>query len=247
MNCIICNTNENLNIEISATDFNGAPVAIKLCETCGEDTTPKKAREIYASKQAEIVAFLEKAKSLGLSFNVGPGLAVAQQAAVPVAQAPVSVPAPTAAQARDLVLEEGEISASRYDAVSQNIKTNAVLGSGVPGGMSGYTPPVSALREMGIDQLEGKVKLEEVIGPNGMPIAIPKLRQDQMGTTTISIQRTDDAQLQRRFHELASSGDPPKAYERIRNCSFCNGDGHVRQSKSNTIQCPKCGGTGMLV
>lgn len=246
MNCIICNTTENLDIEISAVDFNGAPATIKLCEACGEETTPKKAREAYSAKQAEIAEFLEKAKALGLSFNVGPGLAVAQQAP-PVTTVTGPITGATTAQAVDVVLEDGEISATRYDAVSQNLKANAVLGSGVGGGMGTYAPPTSVLREMGIEQLEGKVKLEEVMGPNGMPIAIPKMRQDQMGTTTISIQHTSDAQLQRRFSELASSGDPPKAYEKIRNCSFCNGEGNIRQSKSNTIQCPKCAGTGMLI
>lgn len=245
MTCIICNTTENLNIEISATDFNGAPTVVKLCEACGEDTTPKKAREAYAAKQKEIADFMEKAKALGLTFNTGPGIAVAAQAPVP-APAPTARVVPTETAAKDLVLEEGEISVSRYEAVSQSGKINPLISGDVGGGMSGYAPPVSALREMGIDQLEGKVKMDVMTGPSGMPLAIPTMRRDQMGTTTIGINQTSDADLQRRFQDLIRTGDPPKAYENIRTCSLCHGEGTIRQTKTTMIQCPKCVGTGMI-
>jgi DnaJ-class molecular chaperone len=89
--------------------------------------------------------------------------------------------------------------------------------------------------------------MELMEGRHGTPLAIPAIRQDGLGTTRVTISKSmTDADLQRRFKQMASTDHSfgQDGYD-LHRCQMCKGDGQIAKSKTETIVCPKCGGSGL--
>ena len=72
-NCVICGSSENLNTSMTIT-VDGKKIEVSICDEDADDVTPKRIKQCYADKQAQIEEVLAKAKALGLT--VPPALLV---------------------------------------------------------------------------------------------------------------------------------------------------------------------------
>lgn len=257
--CVICGSSEGLNTSMTI-NVDNEDVTVKICDTDAETATPKMIKEQYLAKQSEIDEIIAKARALGLEINVPTDPGVLATVEKPVAKAP-SQPSvdpvqpsldPAVAAAVEGSKEDGVLPTRVVDSTSQRVQ-------GVAGGevnAESHMPYSLGSGEDKLDPalLEGRVRMEGAEGRAGQPIAIPAVRVDQTGMTTVRInKRVDDAALQRRFKELAQSADGDGAnthsfaqggYD-VHDCPICKGDGAIKQH-TGFETCPKCDGSGLL-
>jgi len=255
--CVICGSPESLNTSMTI-DVDGEKVTVKICDADADTATPKLVKGHYLSKKLEIEEIIARAKALGLEVNLPDApdvIATVYKKPEPVAtRVDPTMPALDSAIADAVrgTKEEGVLSTRVVDGVSQRIQS-------VVGGESGVEAHAAYVPGSGADKLdpillEGKVKMGAAEGRGGQPIAIPAVRVDQTGTTTVRVrQDMDDGALQRRFKELAGSMGADGANKHsfaasgydVHNCPICKGDGTIKQ-RGKLDTCPKCKGSGLL-
>jgi len=239
-------------------NVDGEEITVKICDTDADNATPKLVKGHYLSKKSEIDEIIAKAKELGLQIGpASPSGLVTVQAPPAPAPPPSPRPVPQAGPQQLNPVIAAEISgkdvlpSSVVDSVAQRVQSVAG-GEANAESHSAYNPNAGT-DKLDPTLLEGKVKMELGQGRGGQPLAVPAVRVDKTGTTTIRVrQDVDDKQLQARFRDLANSTDSDgankHAYSRgydIHNCPICRGEGSIVQ-RGKLDTCPKCHGTGLL-
>ena len=250
-NCIICQKSEGLNTSINIT-VDGVKLAVLLCDEHADTTTPKDAKEAYLRRKTQIEELVKQAEALGVTVSVPdkPGkLAIATK----VEQPGQPQPQQSSLQASD---DSPVVDASQADLMIQRVR-------GIAGSIQGSNTSVESHQAYAPDQMlsqhlpegarEGKVRLAVAEGRQGQPIVIPAVRQDGTGTTTVRVVKTGgDAEIQRRFKNLAQSRDSDghnvhsfgQSGYLAKDCPVCHGEG-VLTMKGGERQCPRCGGSGV--
>lgn len=247
--CIFCNATNNLNTQMTITKEDGTKVAVKICDEHAEDATVKSAREAYNTRLAQIKAVMEQAKALGLNIEEnGSGLAVAREA-------PKQAADKQATNTRNgLILDPTDpsvIPTQRLQSREFRSVTGVVDGASLES-HNDYSP--NALTDkLDPSALEGFAQMAINEGRTGQHIAIPAIRQDKTGTTTIIINKTEnDATLQARSKRLAQASlnndgmSYKDGYAGHRVCPLCRGVGFINTGKARPV-CPKCNGLGNIV
>jgi len=260
-NCIVCGTGENLDTELVIV-VDGEKVTIKVCTDHADNLTPKKAKTLYkkwkATQGDAIEALKAQAAKLGMTLvPQGSGLIIAtankpahEQTRQPITESQVTSELHGGR-------EDGVLSTSEVDNVMQHRVSGlgGAVGNANVERHSAYNPNdlASKLPEGARD---GLVKMELAEGRHGTPLAVPAVRQDGLGTTRIKITKSmTDAELQRRFKQKASvsvadetgaSAHYFKDGYDVHHCPMCKGDGQIPKTATESMICPKCGGSGML-
>lgn len=269
--CVMCGSSENLNTSMTI-NVDNKQITVKICDTDAETATPKVVKDHYLAKKSEIEEIIAKAQALGLDINLPDdpdSIAVARFRDHSEKSEPATIPGPVLGQemppdpmqpnldsaiaaAVEGSEKEGVLSTRTVDSVVQRVQSAA-------GGETGAESHAAYVPGAGEDKLdptllEGKVRMEGAQGRGGQPIAVPAVRVDQTGTTTVRVkQDVDDNILQQRFKELAHSTGADgankhsfaKAGYDVHNCPICKGDGMVKQ-RGKLDTCPKCKGSGLL-
>jgi len=261
--CIVCGSDSDLNTDLNVV-IDGEKIVVRVCDEHADDITPKRAKELYQEKKAEVDKVIEQAKALGLDVSIPTGdnkIAVATESPKPQGPKPASPDgfAPHLDGDRD----DGVLSTDEVDDVMQH-KIRGVAGNiaGADGSVgnaeshSAYTPEAVLESKLPDGARKGKVKMGVAEGRGGSLIAVPEVRQDGTGTTTIKVTKGgNDEQLQRRFKDHASSQDNhgnnvhsfSQSGYAMRTCTMCKGEGTIRKSKKEGIvACPRCDGSGMF-
>jgi hypothetical protein len=249
--CIICGSDKNLNTEFVVT-VDDQKVTVKVCDEHADDITPKAAKVAYlkwkSTRDTQMQEFLAQAAKLGMTVvPQGSGLVVATSATS-------AIPAPIPSTPKSVI---SELHGGREDGILPSSEVDNVMQRRVAG-MSGSIDGQGVERHNAYDPSEldsklpdgardGLVKMELAEGRHGTPLAIPAIRQDGLGTTRVRIAKTvTDADLQKRFKQQAAADHSFKDGYDIHPCPMCKGDGMIRKSPSETIVCPKCGGSALL-
>lgn len=262
VNCVVCNSNTNLNTEMSII-INDEKIKVKICDEHAEDITPKIAREAYVKRKSEIDELIEKAKALGLDFTQkAPPGAIHIPQRLPVAQQHDV----TQLSSLDADLDgEDLIPTSVVDTAMKRVAgTKARIESGGSGGsynVEGHNVYDRSQLDGGLPDaiFEGVAKMATFEGRQGQQVAIPAIRRDGTGTTRITINKgKGDATLQNNFRQLASSdmqtpsgaivnshGFAIDGYN-VKPCNACDGTGSFKVRGKSTQSCPRCGGSGIL-
>ena len=249
--CIFCGKNTDLNTQLTISLGDGNKVSVDICDEHAEDATVKTARAKYVEKQAQITAFMEQAKALGLEIKApssGSGLVTVQktQEIIPTARQIVE-PTLTVDSKEE---EDGWVPTAKVDAADRK-GMRSVGGSTEMGGVSGHSSYTIGGQKDSLDEAmrRGKVRMVVQEGRAGAPIVVPQKRVDGTGTTRIRIVKNEsDDSLQRRFKGMAQDSkqdrqpDFRNGYdESTRTCPICRGDCVV-----NDQDCPKCDGLGII-
>lgn len=255
-NCIFCETTDNLNTQMTISLDDGIKVSVDICDEHAEEATVKTARECYLKRKRQIDEVMEQARKLGLQVVEGnQGILIPQK--VEKAPPPRSAqPAPAQVIEAEIVEEDGEmIDTARVDAQLQKGMRSVggtVAGTSVASHQSIDTS--EAREQLPADALKGKVKMDVLPGRGGQPIAIPTKRVDGTGRTDINIVESNDAQLQRRFKQIAEMSKSPLGWEQMHDhrhgynvteCPICHGATKVK-NRGQEITCPKCKGKGQI-
>jgi hypothetical protein len=268
-NCVVCGSPDNLNTELTIT-VDDQKIKVAVCDNHADDITPKAAREAYADKKSQIDAIIAQAKALGLEISEpkdGGKVAIAERTNESRRLAAIDPTVVVGNFSEELrgSEEEGIVSTRKVDAAQQRVRGVGGVVQGAPPGMGGQVEQHNAHDRATIGDklpsgvLEGKVKLGLVEGRGGQPVAIQEVRQDGTGITRTTVnQGKGDAEIQRRFKELANSNImAPAGYAvnqhgfavegyNIIGCTFCHGTGNIQVSKGNKDICPKCKGSGIF-
>lgn len=257
--CIVCGSDKDLDTEMTIT-IDGEKISVKVCKEHADDTTPKDAKAAYLKRKstadAAITAFLAQAAKLG--FTVVPQGKMSVMTAQQGTQSTELPTESTKVPPQSVAPISTELQGGRSDGILpssevDNIMQNRVAGtSGSVGGTgvekhAAYNPGDLA-DKLPDGARDGLVKMELAIGRQGMPLAIPAIRQDGLGTTRVNISnKMNDAELQRRFKQMAANDHSfgQEGYD-LHRCSMCQGDGQIAKSKTETVACPKCGGSGLV-
>jgi transcription elongation factor Elf1 len=248
-NCIICGSDKDLETELTIT-IDDQKITVKVCSEHADDITPKAAKVAYlkwkTDYDARMAEFLKQAAELGM--------VVAPQGSIMVAKAQQQ---PTATTTKPIVESqiaelrggraEGILPASEVDNVMQR-RVSGLSGSVDGRGVEGHDAynPNDLSDKLPDGARDGLVKMELAEGRHGTPLAIPSIRQDGLGTTRVRIAKTmTDADLQRRFKRQASEDHSFVDGYDLHRCVMCNGEGQIKKSQTETIACPKCGGSGL--
>ena len=260
-NCILCGSDSDLDTEMAVT-FEEKKIAVKLCSKCSEDATPKAVREAYGKRKAEIDAFIEQAKKLGLTISqpqVGPaGLTIAN---APPPQAQQSQPSQVFAQPTVVHgnRADGVVSAEEADRALRRVGSAAGVATGAVGsanleGHKAYDPEAMLESKLPEGTRDGIVQLGVMEGRQGIPITVPVVRQDGTGTTTIRItQHVRDQQMLERFKSMADrsrrdEGPCFRTEYELASCPICKGETTIQINQGGEVQrvlCPKCKGSGL--
>lgn len=262
--CVVCESTNNLNTEMTIKLDDGSRVQVDLCDL-HEDLNARQAKEAYLARQAKINALLENLKALGVNVDIGPAVQTQSGLILPMPQAapaPVAMPAMPVPQAprqpsqQSITVEElaGEddmiVDTSLVDGrVIKSVGGNTEFGAVA----SHSSVTTSGLKDrLPEEVLQGKVALSIVEGRSGVPIQIPTKRVDGTGVMTVRVQKTTDAELQDRFKKLGNESrqdggaDFRNGYEvRETMCPVCRGACKVKNA-GKMIDCPKCGGDGFI-
>lgn len=256
--CVVCESTNNLNTEMTIKLDDGSRVQVDLCDL-HEDLNARQAKEAFLQKQEKINALLENLKALGVVLPTGPvvqtqsGLIVpmAQTTPAPVAHVPVKQPTQQAIAVEELASEDDIIVDT---ALVDNRVIKSVGGNTEFGAVASHSSVTTAGLHDRLPEevLQGKVALSIVEGRSGVPIQIPTKRVDGTGTMTVRVQKTTDAELQDRFKRLGNESrqdggaDFRNGYEvRETMCPVCRGACKVKNA-GKLIECPKCGGDGII-
>lgn len=246
--CIFCNATDNLNTQMTITKEDGTKVAVKICDVHSEEATVKSAREAYNTRLDQIKAVMDQAKALGLNIEEsGSGLSVARETAKPIDRQ-------ASANKNGLILDPNDpsvISTQRLQSREFRSVTGVVDGASLES-HSDYSPSTLA-DKLDPTVLDGYAQMAINEGRAGQQIAIPAIRQDKTGTTTIIINKTEnDATLQARSKRLAQASmsndgmSYKDGYAGHRVCPLCRGVGFINTGKARPV-CPKCNGLGNIV
>lgn len=243
--CIVCGVRENLNTELRIV-VDDKKIAIMVCDQHAEDMTPKMAKDAYVSRMAEIQDIIEKAEKLGLHI----AMPSAKDNLV-VVTAPQQKPAPRSNTPAVPVVELKGDNVLLAEVVNAKLKAMPSI-AGTAG-----SAPVEAHRVHDLSNIaqrlpegatKGKVKMTMVEGRGGQPMAVPGIRCDQLGTTTIMVRQTiTDAELQRIFKgqaqdTMGNMGHTYKDGYTMHNCPLCRG----ACTLDGVNPCQKCGGKGFI-
>lgn len=247
--CIFCNATDNLNTQMTITKEDGTKVAVKICDEHAEEATVKSAREAYNTRLDQIKAVMEQAKALGLNIEErNSGLSVARENPRP------AVENQSTASRNGLILDPNDpsvISTQRLQSREFRSVTGVVDGASLES-HNDYSPS-NLSDKLDPTALEGYAQMAINEGRAGQHIAIPAIRQDKTGTTTIIINKTEnDATLQARSKRLAQASmsndgmSYKDGYAGHRVCPLCRGVGFINTGKARPV-CPKCHGLGNIV
>jgi hypothetical protein len=245
--CIVCGSDKNLDTELVIT-VDDQKVTVKVCAEHADDITPKAAKAAYlkwkSARDIQMQEFLAQAAKLGMTVvPQGSGLVIAT-AATP---APIVAPKPVISELHGN-REDGILPSSEVDNIMQR-RVSGMSGSVDGQGIERHTAydPDNFTDRLPDGARDGLVKMELAEGRHGTPLAIPAIRQDGLGTTRVRIAKTvTDADLQRRFKQQAAADHSFKDGYDVHPCPMCKGDGVIRKSPTETIVCPKCGGSALL-
>lgn len=267
--CILCGSAADLNtvMGVALEDEGKTKIQVALCDACCEDCTPKKAREAYVRKQAQIDEVLAQARALGMDLS---GMT---QGGLVLAQAPAQAPAAVAPQqgaVQHQVLPQGVSPVLEGDDVVDTamIDRGGMVSVGgqvahASGAMQSSVPShashsfASLQSKLPADLRQGQARMQMVEGRGGQPLAIPSLRIDKTGVTRIRVVKSDDHQLQQRARRLVGESMPTEAWQRPsfrdgyrleqteHRCPICSGSGEIVNGGARQL-CPKCQGAGMI-
>lgn len=254
--CIFCNATDNLNTQMTITNEDGNKVAVKICDSHAEDATVKLAREAYNKRLEQIKQLMEQAQALGINLGkinieqTGSGITIVDKAPEPSRQV----------QQESKQVDQGLLLNPDDPTVIHTSKLNAREFRSVAGQVSGTS--LESHQAYGLNRgedkidpsaLDGYAQMAISEGRTGQQIAIPAIRQDKTGTTTITIRKSEsDASLQARTKRLAqaSLNDESMSYKDgyagYRQCPLCRGVGFINTGKARPV-CPKCNGLGNIV
>lgn len=244
--CIFCNSTDNLNTQMTITREDGNKVVVKICDDHAEDATVKSAREAYNTRLEQIKVVMEQAKALGLNIEESrSGLSVAREN---------TRPAIDTTNKNSLILDPNDpsvITTQRLQSREFRSVTGVVDGASLES-HNDYSPN-TLTDKLDPTALEGYAQMAINEGRAGQQIAIPAIRQDRTGTTTIIINKTEnDATLQARSKRLAQASmsndgmNYKDGYAGHRVCPLCRGVGFINTGKARPV-CPKCKGLGNIV
>jgi len=255
--CVICGSSDNLNTSMTIK-VDDEDVTVKICDTDAETATPKMVMKSYLGKKSEIEEILAKARALGLQVDLPDSTSkiaiVADNRPKPVPPAAASA-APASPGKLDSAIaasvagsrDEGVLPTSVVDSVAQRVR-------GASGGEVNAESYAAYTQGAGQDKLdptllEGRVKMGVGEGRGGQVIAVPAVRVDGTGTTTVRVRKDiDDAAIQRRFKQMANPDSGGHSFldgYNVHNCPICKGEGVAKQRGVLDV-CPKCKGTGLL-
>lgn len=259
--CVVCESTNNLNTEMTIKLDDGSRVQVDLCDL-HEDLNARQAKEAFLARQEKINALLENLKALGVNLNIGPAVQTQSGLIVPMPQptaptpAPAQVPQAPRQPSQSITVEE---LASEDDMIVDTSLVDGRVIKSVGGSTEfGTVASHSSVTTAGLkdrlpeEVLQGKVALSIVEGRSGVPIQIPTKRVDGTGVMTVRVQKTTDAELQDRFKKLGNESrqdggaDFRNGYEvRETMCPVCRGACKVKNA-GKLIDCPKCGGDGFI-
>ena len=250
--CIFCTAAANLNTQMTITNDDGTKVAVKICDEHAEEATVKSAREAYNNRLAQIKAVMDQAKALGL--NIGGGLVIEEdKSGLAIVSSVPSKDISTKPQTA-IMLDKSDpnvIPTNRLNSREFRSVAGAVGGASLESHNKYDTGNLADKLDPSV--LDGYAQMTINEGRTGQQIAIPAIRQDKTGTTTITIKKSEnDATLQARTKRLAqaSMNDENMSYKDgyagHRPCPLCRGVGFINTGKAKPI-CPKCNGVGNIV
>jgi hypothetical protein len=243
--CIFCNKSDNLNTQMNIT-IDDQQIAVSICDEHAEEATVKTVKQAYLEKKSKIEEFLAQAQLLGIDISTNKsGLVLVESPKPSIALEPKQT-TPVVDQAiRDvstlLDLKDPSV------VPTSKIKDRDFTSKGVTLGgekVESYSRMnVTELEDQLPDEaLQGYVKMELTEGRQGQPLAIPSLRVDKTGVTSITINKTiTDEQLRRRTR-LDGGYDQ---YDELPRCSLCRGSGTLK-NKGLLQTCNKCKGSGYI-
>ena len=221
-------------------------ITVNICDEHAEEATVKTVKQAYLDKKSKIEEFLAQAQILGIDISTSKsGLVFAESPKQNVAQEPKRV-APVVDQA---ISDVSTLLDLKDPSVvpTNKIKDRAFTSKG--GTFGGEK--VESYSRMNVTELEdqlpeealqGYVKMELAEGRQGQPLAIPSLRVDKTGVTSITISRTITDEQLRRKTRLDGGYDQ---YDELPRCSLCRGSGALR-NKGLLQTCNNCKGSGYI-
>lgn len=259
-NCVYCASTTDLNTQLTITLEDGSKVTVSICDEHAEEASVKTARDAYMEKSKKINDLIQQARELGLNISESPsgitiaqkqmsddqpkqGLTIEPQQSQPQQTKQPSPPQQQSQSAKDRAFEEWD------DAIPTDKLDNHPGMRSVGGQTSGTMVESFNSYDYNMhDKLDpearkGKAKLEVFEGREGQPIALPSVRKDGTGTTTVRVVKGEsDKTLQERFKRMSMDEDVSfsSGYS-TRDCPFCRGNCEV-----NGKTCPKCKGSGII-
>jgi transcription elongation factor Elf1 len=231
--CLVCNSTENLNTTIKIK-VQEQEVEVALCGM-HEETSPKHARELIATKLIEFDELKKKMQEFGVS--------VGEQEAKPTSrplQAPKpQIKRPVAAQ-KPLIIETTTDDSFVGESVRQEQSINTV--AEITNTITNIKKKDST-KEVRIPRV---IEAEsQMIQRGGGAISIPKkIRTDDGGVTDIIIVETSDEDLQKRAKQMDPNTNPRahsfKDGYNVKECPLCRSAGKLKNGQT----CPKCKGSG---
>lgn len=245
--CVFCQTSTDLNTELTIKLDDGNKISVLVCDE-HSDKSPREAKEAYLKSKTQIDELLNQLKAFGITVNTLPG----QKLAVATQTSPVVAPKQQAVSQDDQPDPIKSIAKTFERALPTSVVDKAktitsISNAGI--GVEGHSAyGLDKIRQtIGEDVLDGVVQVDTVEGRAGAPIQIPSKRVDKTGMTKITIQKTTDAQLQRRFKEYAEGDVNFKSGYNLnfRTCPICHGSTTIR-SNGQVVMCTKCNGSGEI-
>jgi hypothetical protein len=232
--CLVCNSTENLNttMKIKVQDHE---VEIALCDT-HEETSPKHARELVASKISEFEELKKRMQEFGVSVGEQE---TPKPAPKPLLQAPKPqiIKRPPVTAQKPLIVETTTDDSLAGEPIKQeqSINTAAEITNTIK-----KQDPTKEVKIPKVVEAES-----QTIQRGGGQISIPKkIKTDDGGVTDITIVETTNEDLQRRTKQLDVSINPDghsfrKGYN-MKECLLCRSAGKLKNGQT----CPKCKGSG---
>lgn len=255
-NCVFCKSSANLNTELTITLDDGSKVKVHICDEHAEDATVKTARVAYMELQNAINQVLEQARALGLNISVAnSGLTIVQSNEQASNKVGTDEPKKSSTSknaevvVQELLNDRDLIPTEKLDSHRgmRSVGGSTEYGSVESHSSHGFSDLSDRLDD---SVMKGVARMAVVEGREGSKIAIPTMRRDGTGTTTINIINTEnDKTLQARFKNMSDrsmNNDLPnfakQGYAKAsRDCPMCRG-----QMVISGQTCPKCLGTGII-
>lgn len=267
--CIYCGCKDNLNtqfaiaVPVAGKEGETEKVVVLICDEHSEDATPKSAREKYVERQKKMDEVLAMARALGMDLSQtsqASGLTIVTSQKPQNRNQVTQAMGGRQAQPQPVAITEAEADPDFVSTEVADAKLSRLRGVS---GMAGHQQveahsahDTSTLREeIPSDLLKGRVKTERIERQNGSAMAIPTKKVDGLGTTTVTVVQTNDAEIQRRFKAKAEQSKSEYGWDQMKhlgrdgydlvNCPLCRGVCTIKHL-GKEIVCPKCGGRGQI-